>query len=481
MKKIISLLLLSAMFITLAACSKEPEENDNATTTSAQSTTTAETTKYANDDLGEYDFKEYTFNLLSRASGYIDVVEEKGEVLDDAIYARNTKIEDRFNFNFKEVLMEGSDMSKARNALLAGGNEYDMMVIRCPDAFTYAQEGLIVPIKELPKVDLSKPYWDSGLSKELTIGNKMFFASGAFDLPSYHHLVALLFNKQMTVDLGTPDLYKIVSDGKWTLDKFAEIGLTARKDINGDGKYDNEDRHGFLGVDMMVAANLWLGCGVKTIYKDKDDIPYFAAKEAKFVEVFSKILEKVRTNELWYRAPSSSTLNDPVIIEMFKSGKALFLEINFMRIKDLRDMDIDFGILPYPKYDEQQEEYLTRLGWAELVCIPSSGSEETLERTSVILEALCCESAKTVVPAYYELALKTKGTRDSESEAMIDLLVSNRVFDYGDTILSNDLRGGTLRSIFQENKTTLVSDMQSIEAKINTQLKNMIDAFAKLD
>lgn len=54
------------------------------------------------------------------------------------------------------------------------------------------------------------------------------------------------------------------------------------------------------------------------------------------------------------------------------------------------------------------------------------------EITGLILEALVYESRYLLLPAYYDVNLKTKFARDDESSAMIDIILANRLYDLGD-------------------------------------------------
>jgi hypothetical protein len=430
--------------------------------------------------MGEFDFGGYNFRLLSGESGYINAEEITGDVLDDSMYYRNRKVEERFNAVITEVLLEGWDMTPARRSLLASDNSYDMMIIRCPDAFVYAQEGLIHSINALPYVDLTKPYWDEWLTGQWTIANKMYFASGALDLPAYSHTFALLFNKKIASELALDDLYQLAREGKWTFDKFEEIGRSARRDLNGDGIFDENDQHGYLATLREIPPSFWIAGGVKSIRKDGDDIPYLTALEERFISVFDRLAEATLRSGVWYQAVEPDVLNDPLLLDMFRNNKGLFYTKPFSRIPDLRDMDIDFGILPHPKLNESQDRYYARLGWAELMCVPLYAGEKDLERASVILEALTCESAKSVLPVYYDIVLKTKNARDEESEAMIDLIFNSRVFDFGDTIWVGYIRD-TAANIFQQRSDTLVSQLERIAPRLQRTIDGMVEAFLSLD
>ena len=96
----------------------------------------------------------------------------------------------------------------------------------------------------------------------------------------------------------------------------------------------------------------------------------------------------------------------------------------------LADMTDEIGFLPYPKWDEAQKEYHTLVdGSHQALAVPTTVGDPDM--VGAVTEVLNAESWKTVVPAYYDVALKVKATRDLESVEMIDLVVNSRKFDFG--------------------------------------------------
>jgi hypothetical protein len=116
---------------------------------------------------------------------------------------------------------------------------------------------------------------------------------------------------------------------------------------------------------------------------------------------------------------------------MFENNQSLF----FMQIMELvvrlRAMEIDFGVVPYPKLDANQQDYYTTVGsWhSGFMCVPIA--QEDSFRTAAVLEALAAESMYTLLPAYYDIALVGKMIRDEESEEMLDIIFGSKVFDLG--------------------------------------------------
>jgi len=133
-------------------------------------------------------------------------------------------------------------------------------------------------------------------------------------------------------------------------------------------------------------------------------------------------------------------------------------------IEKIRSMDVEFGIIPYPKYDSAQPEYVSRVEYYMAMQVPITNSD--LERAGAMLEALNSESAKTIIPAYYEIALKSKYARDDDSAQMLDLIFNTLVVDIGDTTLCDKIRDAFMAAMFEKNDRNLASKIESTEAII---------------
>ena len=471
------LLLLSASAIILSllfSCAKEAED----TSASPSVTTTAsETTvdRSGEDDLGDYDFNGHAFRILNRtndqwANSRLDFTELTGDLYQDEVYLRNRKIEERFNFTIEMITY--TDHAQPRPFLLAGTNDYDIFTGRNAEMFNFAQEGLLSSVSDMTYIDLSKSYWNAFLNDQLTVANKSYFAVSAFNFSNMDMSYVLTFNKKLIRDYGLESPFDLVKSGKWTYDKFAELAKAGTIDLDGNGTMTATDAWGYVARQNDVLPAFWISAGIKLIEKDKDDIPQSNLKSEKFITAFQKIFDITHGIEIFYQSDKT---------DMFINGDILFNDITPFTLIQLRNMEIDFGIIPYPKYDEEQEKYYTRIGGCELFGAPKSASQESLDRTSVILEAMSCESLKTVVPVYYELMVKTKLTRDTESAEIIDLIFENRVFDFADNLWVGELRDGPLNSMFAAKNSNIVSMTESMENIINTKRDKMVEAFEALD
>lgn len=103
-------------------------------------------------------------------------------------------------------------------------------------------------------------------------------------------------------------------------------------------------------------------------------------------------------------------------------------------------METYFGIIPYPKYDEEQKDYCARVSYYMPPMIPITNTN--LELVGAVLEEANYRAKKNITPAYYDITLKGKYSRDPESISMLDLIFSSRVIDLGDTLFCSNVRDG---------------------------------------
>ncbi len=482
MKKTLLCLLLAAL-IAMSACGGEADQgSETSASPESSDTTTPESTGYT-DDLGEYDFKDETFSIYTRTTPlfypYLDRQEATGDLIDDAVYNRNRKLEDRFNFKFDEqyydYTVEGNDAP--RKLLLAGDDTYDLQEGRCIYLFNYASEGFMYTLDELPQIDPSKPYWNKQLYDDLSVYGEHYFAIGAFNISAYDFTHVMLFNKGLVDDLKLEDPYALVRSGKWTFDKYGEMARAAVRDLDGNSVLDDNDQYGYLSLAKQVMPGFWIAAGVTSVHKNKDGaFEYTAPTDQKFVEVCQKIISLNWADNIWHRVPISVDKEEEM--QLFCEGHSLFANSSCFQLSSIRDSETDFGILPYPKWDESQDKYYSRIEGCELFGVPKTNTNP--EMAAVILEAMACESMNNVIPAYYDVALKVKFTRDNDSAEMLDLAFENRVFDYGDTLLCTEFRDGVMRPAFADSNENIVSTLESVKNKCEAKLDEYNKAFQAL-
>jgi hypothetical protein len=196
-------------------------------------------------------------------------------------------------------------------------------------------------------------------------------------------------------------------------------------------------------------------------------------EDEKFASVIDKIFAITYDNNSWY--PGSLTEEKTL---RFIDGYTLFADSTFKGVGDLRSIETDFGIIPYPKYTASQNRYYARVEGGNPGVVPKTASSGLLMIGS-LLESLNAESAKLVIPKYYDVTLKTKHARDEESSDMLDLIFDSRTYDLGDTYWCMILRDGIFLTMFSKNDRNLTSQLEKVEPKINAEIDKVVNAIMK--
>ena len=436
-------------------------------------------------DLPDADFDGYEFTFLVREiaeahwlpynAREIYSEEENGEPINDATYKRNRFVEDKYNCVIKQV-QTPSYASYLENTVKAGDDLYSAYYVAITDLTSSATKGLFYNLHDIPHLDLEAPWWDGNAVKSLSIANRLFFATSDLMIVDKESASTLVFNKKLIKDHGLESPYDLVHNNQWTLDKLIEMSRGVAQDLNGDGIMDYTDKFGFVGY-RNAAFSLVHSAGVWIAQKDKNDIPYFTLSTERFFNVFD------RACDLMYDAGSYNIHHlegqFPEIYkisgQMFMEDRSLFYWILMHDIFDFRSMESDFGILPLPKYTADQNEYYHEVNHyhGHALAIPASVQE--LERTGIILEALTAKSKYTLRPAYYDISLQRKFSRDDESQEMLDIIFSTLMYDIGainewgnifyNTVMMTMKNDRDIASKFERYESRALIDMQKTVAQ----------------
>lgn len=436
-------ILLALIPVLFASCGNEPGDNKKSDGADSDSTQNTEESQDITEDeiLPELpegaDYGGYEFKVLTRGdemhsyplhSRDIIAEEENGEPINDAVYRRNSIVEDLLNVKISIIPLDEGDETRpntaVKNAVLAGDDIYDLLMTHEIYSAPTAQNGYLKNLADIPYIDLTKPWWCRSATDDLSVGDKIFLALSDFSISSNDHAYIVLFNKNLHQEYAMENMYDLVKTNKWTFDKMYSVIKDISKDLNGDGQMTDADQYGLiLGGGQL---NFFYAGGNTVTKKDADNIPYYDILTERSINTFEKAFDICVAPHTY----SFSSWIDEKIPPMFASGHGFLMTTQIGIVPQLRDMEVDFGILPYPKLDEHQEKYQEYVdGHAQLMGIPIT--VQNTEKVGAILEALSYYSYKYLVPAYYDINLKTKFSRDDESSEMLDIIMDGRVFDFG--------------------------------------------------
>ena len=431
-------------------------------------------------DLGGADF---TFLVVGEAydsywqSKEIFAENENAEPINDAVYRRNRIIEDIYNIAIKENRSDSTFATKIRNYVNANDTGYDIMMPPLNLAAQLSREKLFEELSNIQNLDVDMPWWDHMIKTDLSIMGKQYFTVGDISILDKEATRGIFFSKKLIDDLNLESPYDLVKNNEWTCDNFGEMAKKASKDLDGNGVINELDQFGILS-EIGNSRNFINAFGGRLASLDKNGIPQLTVNNEKIVDYFTKINELLYDTNLTFTVAStisktSKSYSDiwQITINMFSEDRALFLPIGLNNLRTFRSMESDFGLLPNPKYDENQTEYYSPLycGASATVCFPINNTGN--DNAGLIVEALCAESYITLKPAYYEICLKGKYVRDSESEAMLDLIFKNRIYDLG--IIYNL---GNISSMFETLVNKKSNDIVSAYMKVEKAAQSDLDA-----
>lgn len=461
----------------------DPAESDSSSTTEIDTSnlSDAEKRKLVSDDLKTVDFGDREFNILSRTDfTYEFDSEQTGDVLDDAVYNRNRTVEERFNVKIVTHAYgegtQGNVLELANKSIEAGDDEYQLLSAYSYLAAPGSLNGLYLNWYDVPNVNFEKPWWENGYIDEASINGVAYLAVGDLSLLFNEVKLAIFFNKNIAENVKTGDLYSLVRDGDWTIDKLIEVSALGSDDLNGDGKMDENDRWGFACNRWTHTIPFLYAADMKMVYRDENGIPNQFNESEKLFDLFEKVYKFINEsgdayicNDGKFSLPNESD---------FPSDKALFMTSWIGYAANLRNMEADFGIIPYPKWDKEQENYPSfYLDRTDAFLMPLTVDQEF---AGTITEALAAESYKQVIPAFYEKALYGKYTRDEESREMLDIILKNASYDFA-YIYSKHF-GSTstyeiYRSCIYNKDDSFASKLASVKTQYLALLDTLLESF----
>ena len=458
MKHRILATILAALMLasSLLACGKNTNEGNAVTTTvpAADTTTAASQTEATTaaptveDLLGfpEENNNGNAFHILCATHLAYEFGAESqiGEVVSDAVYQRDLAVEEYLGIDIQVINEAGvwADRSafndKIVQAVNAGDNTYDLVNSSIVVTMPASQQGLFAEGGDLAHVNFDQPWWIANMYERYAIGGKLYGFLGDASLSLYKDMNVIFFNKRIWNE-KKPDvnLYDLVRRGEWTLDKFIELTSDMAEDLNGDSTYNENDLLAFGGE--RVPCGTWqTSLGLDVITLDASGVPVVHGMTERFVNAYDKLsaYHKNTLGVMMFDSIDSKTYES---MKRFAGGQVATMCNFIYSTEHIRDMEDDYGIIPIPKYDMEQKNYITQLGTSTaMLFVPTTATDPAL--TSKVMECLAYHGYTDVNPKYYEVALKTKYASDTDMQEMLDLIRETATIDflfvYGTTLSS---------------------------------------------
>ena len=493
----IYILILAFISLSFLSCKTDTvKPTDTGTTTADSAGNTDDGEEIEADDgtikdslPSDLNFNGETLNLLIRADSNVDpgVLEfgaetENANIVNDIIYRRDKAVEDRLNMKLNVIVGSGwenygQDITKIRASISAGDQSYDLIAGWSARIPSLSVEGLLMNLHDVDYLDFEKPWWNQIIVDEMTVNKKLNFAVGDGNLSLLANCMIIFANNKIQQDYELPNIYDAVFDGTWTIDYMNNLIKDVHSDLNGDGKMNAQDLYGAYMEEGNRFDGFLQASNIKMIKMNEDGMPYLDMEYEKLATLVDKVYNLI------YKNDGSFTNQDPwnYSYDMFRNNQ-IYLAGGWLIIaSELRDMESDYSIVPYPKFDEAQDKYYTRIqDGVSLFCIPINSDKSEL--AGAFMEAAAAESYKSVSPAYFDVAMKVKYARDETTSKMLDIIRDGAYLNFAS--IYNESIGGpwfVMRDLMSTRSNKFASWYDKKESQISTALDKLIEQMEAAD
>ena len=482
-KKIFTLAILACMMFVTACSGQDTPVTADTTATDAVDNTEADESKITPDIPADLRFDGRSWRVLCTYDApfgpILDdfVLEESADVYTQALYNRLVKTEERFGIDIVLNYCNGPEQCAplAQQSILSGNDDYDLVVDTAIWHLSQIYDGLYTPVNDLPYIDLEKPWWNKEYIESVSVNpSNPYILFGSINQKAIERSCCTFVNTDLLEerkDMTANELYDMVLDGKWTLDRMIELNKDTYDDANGNTVKDDSDYHGLIH-DNFYSDYLVYSCGLEFTGRDEDGYPVLNMNNDRTVEFCDKLISLFHSPDSY----SGRTQNES--IATFASGHALFYTNRIFTCVwgEMRDTNMNYAIIPNPKFDETVEDYYTNVAAnTQWHMVPVTHSD--LEFTSAVTEYFAFLGYEEVIPAYYDITVKFKYTRGDVDGAsqMLDIITETQRTDF----MSVNTLGGMekiLAEIVKSGQNTFSSKYAQRESGAKYHLKKYIDS-----
>lgn len=439
--RISALFLALVMCVTLLSACKSGDEVEDTTEKVTDRTESSETnsdpveseTEYK-PDIAEKNYGEEFYLWIMPDVNPIDyywVKEAGNNTLSDAIYVRQENVRKYLGV---EVIgtATGNTTEYITPFKTAVKNKDDSVHMMVSHVFFgidgFITENYLTDFNDIDEIDTYAPYWNQQFMDDLTINGHMYLGFSDFNI-LYTNVV--VFNKEM-LDMyddhidGT--LYDMVTEYRWTLDRMISLANLVYTDTNSDGKTD-DDIFGLTGFLNVPFAPFIQASNMSVVEMDESGnytiAVYNQKNKHKMSDLVDKLYSFVRSDSAWLKKDSTSPVN------IFSSGRSLMHLSTTYGLPKLLNYNIDFGVLPYPMYDETQKDVGYRhLQWGGYICIPSYLKDPRMACETVEMLSYFSENVNI---AFYEKLLGKQVADSPLDRDMLSIVWNSVCSDFGQT------------------------------------------------
>ena len=492
---LICVLLISSVLTVFSGCAGRGDEKESTSDTVKETTKDTVEKEQYNKEAENLD--GFVLDVLTVKSGMWNMHTDfaptvvDGSVINSAVFKRNALVKSLYNADI--VAHEDAEYyhmteKLAMDQLSGAQAKYDAAYVEGSSVVSPISQGQVRNLYDIPEIQLDQVWWSQLIKNEATIGTgkyaSLFFTQSNLSLTAFDLTWCVYFNKRIQADNQVEDLYALVENNQWNIETMKTIAKSVAALGNDTSFTYNESGSAVYGITTYWngAKAMLDGCNVQFITTDINGDPTPNISNVRFTNLAQDLAELFsETGTFTYGGEStdgSTKGNASDYLKIFNADRALFCVAEVKSsVNDFKTFKGEFGVLPLPKYDTDQEAYRSWVNYlAPVLVIPTTIDDDTLHKTAVLLDALSFYSERDVLPEYYDTVLKGRGTSDNQSIKMLDLINESKSFDasiaYGwsrqfSEVLSNAVLNGV---------TDVSSMIETYEGMISENIKATLES-----
>ena len=498
LRSICFVLILCLTLAALVACGDSEKSSESSA--SIDNTQNNDQGQNENEDifrLPKEDFGGVTIKVMTdKASDYLSCeiapLELNDERVRNAAYNRAQLIAQEYGIKLEQVHADGQGDLKAKAKEYAETG-IDEIQVFCGGIIYLAGlvgDDVFIDMNNIESndyLDFSQSYWDQRMIEDITINERIYFATGDALVTDDESTWAIFFNKDIATNnsvyapYDAESIYDIVKRGDWTIDTMYEMAKAVSTNVGGTMDYDPNTDDTWGIVAQCYDSYTFMVASGQSLTRLDNNLPIITIGEEQNIRAFEKvfsILTDKQTVAIAELDRGSVTDYYGAMAQIFANGKALFMPNKVATVSEevMRSANIRYGILPMPKLSKEQESYSSTVTvyWCSALAIPKTNVEK-LDATCYALEALAYYGQKNMTQEYYDQTLKNKRFEDTESEEMLDLIFRNKSFDIGAVYSFGDILG-FYTNLLISGSNTHASNFDAAKDRYEIEIEEFIAA-----
>ena len=480
---LLALVMTASAFVACGGGNEEvttAAENESDTVVTTETETAAPTVNVPKNNYGD---DLYLLTYGSHKNYYTK--EREGNVVSEAVYDRQEKLREHLGVDLIATTAPGDHTEyhlTFTNSVKNKDGAVDFFISNAYMAVPgLIEQGYTRDLKTVTGLDLDADYWNQDFMESISLYDHYYLGYSNFNIPSTY---VITFNKDMMDkydDALDESIYETVYNYRWTIDKMISLVNLVYVDATGDGKTE-DDTFGISGQQWIPFIPFYHASNMKLVDLNEKGAyvvsTFSGVNKEKSATLVDKLKAMAESDSAWFKFRVESTPVVPIY-----SGRTLMYVGGTESLSSYLDYDVNFGVLPYPMFDENQKDvgYIS-LNYDGYIIFPSYTRNDTMIAESIEVLSFNSDNVRT---AYYEKLLGKQVADAPDDAKMLDIVWDNLCSDFGltystiDPGLDNNLY--MIPWLTQANTTkSIASWVQSYENSSNKAIAKFMKMIDKL-